>query len=278
MIVIADSGSSKTDWLFMSSEKEYIISTHGINPFFQQTDEIFATLSSTFTNDQKKEVSEVYFYGAGCIKGKTDQVVSEALKRVFPKALIAIEDDILGASRALLGKSSGIACILGTGTNSCLYNGSEIVDKVPTLGFILGDEGSGAYLGKLLINDYFKRAVPETLKQKMENELDLELADVLNSVYREEYPSRYLAKFSEFLSKNRNQNYIQNLIKRSFTDFFFRNIERYNDYQNYTVNFVGSIAYYYSDLLKEVAFTRKIKIGNIIDKPINGLKKFHTNL
>ena len=250
MIVIADSGSSKTDWLFMSSEKEYIISTHGINPFFQQTDEIFATLSSTFTNDQKKEVSEVYFYGAGCIKGKTDQIVSEALKRVFPKALIAVEDDILGASRALLGKSSGIACILGTGTNSCLYNGSEIVDKVPTLGFILGDEGSGAYLGKLLINDYFKRAVPETLKQKMESELHLELADVLNSVYREEYPSRYLAKFSEFLSKNRNQNYVQNLIKRSFTDFFFRNIERYNDYQNYTVNFVGSIAYYYSDLLK----------------------------
>ena len=278
MIVIADSGSSKTDWLFMSSEKEYIISTHGINPFFQQTDEIFATLSSTFTNDQKKEVSEVYFYGAGCIKGKTDQIVSEALKRVFPKALIAVEDDILGASRALLGKSSGIACILGTGTNSCLYNGSEIVDKVPTLGFILGDEGSGAYLGKLLLNDYFKRAVPETLKQKMENELHLELADVLNSVYREEYPSRYLAKFSEFISKNRNQNYVQNLIKRSFTDFFFRNIERYNDYQNYTVNFVGSIAYYYSDLLKEVAFNRKIEIGNIIDKPINGLKKFHTNI
>ncbi len=278
MIVIADSGSSKTDWLFMSSEKEYIISTHGINPFFQQTDEIFATLSSTFTNDQKKEVSEVYFYGAGCIKDKTDQVVSEALKRVFPKALIAVEDDILGASRALLGKSSGIACILGTGTNSCLYNGSEIVDKVPTLGFILGDEGSGAYLGKLLINDYFKRAVPETLKQKMESELHLELTDVLNSVYREEYPSRYLAKFSEFISKNKNQNYVQNLIKRSFTDFFFRNIERYNDYQNYTVNFVGSIAYYYSDLLKEVAFNRKIKIGNIIDKPINRLKKFHTNL
>ena len=278
MIVIADSGSSKTDWLFMSSEKEYIISTHGINPFFQQTDEIFATLSSTFTNDQKKEVSEVYFYGAGCIKGKTDQVVSEALKRVFPKALIAVEDDILGASRALLGKSSGIACILGTGTNSCLYNGSEIVDKVPTLGFILGDEGSGAYLGKLLINDYFKRAVPETLKQKMESELHLELTDVLNSVYREEYPSRYLAKFSEFISKNRNQNYVQNLIKRSFTDFFFRNIERYDDYQNYTVNFVGSIAYYYSDLLKEVAFNRKIEIGNIIDKPINGLKKFHTNI
>nr|WP_321357336.1 hypothetical protein [uncultured Draconibacterium sp.] len=278
MIVIADSGSSKTDWLFMSLEKEFIINTQGINPFFQQTEEIFATLSNTFTIDQKEEVSEVHFYGAGCIKGKTDHVVSDALTKVFPNASIAVEDDILGAARALLGKSSGIACILGTGTNSCLYNGSEIVDKVPTLGFILGDEGSGAYLGKLLMNDYFKRAVPEDMKQKMESELHLEMADVLNSVYRQEYPSRYLAKFSEFLSENRNHIYVQNLIKRSFTDFFFRNIERYNDYQNYTVNFVGSIAYHYSDLLKEVAFNRKIEIGNIIEKPINGLKKFHYNL
>lgn len=278
MIVIADSGSSKTDWLFLSPEKEFIISTHGINPFFQQTEEIFASLSGTFTNDQKEEVSEVHFYGAGCIKGKTDHVVSDALKRVFSKATISVEDDILGAARALLGRSSGIACILGTGTNSCLYNGSEITDKVPTLGFILGDEGSGAYLGKLLMNDYFKRAVPEDLKQKMESELHLEMADVLNSVYREAYPSRYLAKFSVFLNQNRNHIYVQNLIKRSFTDFFFRNIERYNNYQNYTVNFVGSIAYHYSDLLKEVAFNRKIEIGNIIDKPINGLKKFHTNL
>ena len=276
MIVIADSGSSKTDWLFMSPEKEYIISTHGINPFFQQTEEIFATLSSTFTNDQKEEVSEVYFYGAGCIKGKTDHFVADALKKVFPKASITVNDDILGAARALLGKSSGIACILGTGTNSCLYNGSEIIDKVPTLGFILGDEGSGAYLGKLLMNDYFKRAIPKDLKSKMEGELHLELADVLNAVYRQEYPSRYLAKFSEFLGKNKNHIYVQNLVKRSFTDFFFKNIERYNDYKNYNVNFVGSIAHHYSDLLKEVAFNRQIEVGNIIDKPINGLKTFHS--
>ncbi|QIA07883.1 hypothetical protein [Draconibacterium halophilum] len=220
----------------------------------------------------------MFFYGAGCIKGKTDHVVSEPLQKLFPEATVFVEDDILGAARALLGKSSGIACILGTGTNSCFYNGAEITDKVPTLGFILGDEGSGAYLGKLFINDYFKRAIPEDLKQKMENELHLKLADVLNAVYREEYPSRYLAKFSVFLSENKNHIYVQNLIKRSFTDFFFKNIERYNSFEKYTVNFVGSIAFHYSDLLKEVAFNREIRIGNIIDKPINGLKKYHTNL
>ena len=277
MIVIADSGSSKTDWLFLSSENEFSINSSGINPFFQQTEEIYATLSTTFKTVEKAEVSKVFFYGAGCIKDKTDYIVADALKKLFTNALVFVEDDILGAARALLGKSSGIACILGTGTNSCLYNGSEIVDKVPTLGFILGDEGSGAYLGKLFINDYFKRAIPEDLKQKMESELHLELADVLNAVYRQEYPSRYLAKFSAFLGINRNHIYVQNLIKRSFTDFFYKNIERYNDYKNYSVNFVGSIAYHYSDLLKEVAFNRNIKIGNIIDKPIEGLKKYHSN-
>ncbi|MDX8340127.1 hypothetical protein SLH46_13090 [Draconibacterium sp. IB214405] len=278
MIVIADSGSSKTDWLFISPEKEFSINSPGINPFFQQSDEIFATLSSTFNNINKETVSEVFFYGAGCIKGKNDHVVSDALQKLFTQASVFVEDDMLGAARAVLGNSTGITCILGTGANSCLYNGTEIIDKVPTLGFILGDEGSGAYLGKLFINDYFKRAIPVDLKQKMESELHLELADVLNSVYRQEYPSRYLAKFSAFLGQNKNHIYVQNLIKRSFTDFFFKNIERYDNYKNHSVNFVGSIAYHYSDLLKEVAFNRQIEIGNIIEKPINGLKKFHSNL
>ena len=277
MIVIADSGSSKTDWLLINSGKELTISSPGINPFFQQTEEIFATLSNTFKDNRNEEVTEVFFYGAGCIKGKTDLIVSAALQKLFPKAAVFVEDDILGAARALMGKSSGFACILGTGANSCLYNGTGIIDKVPTLGFILGDEGSGAYLGKLFMNDYFKRAIPEDFKPKIESELHLELADVLNSVYREEYPSRYLAKFSAFLGENKKHIYVQNLVKRSFTNFFFKNIERYNNYQNYSVNFAGSIAYHYADLLKEVAFNRNIEIGNIINKPINGLKKYHTN-
>lgn len=278
MIVIADSGSSKTDWLFRSSEEEFTINSAGINPFFQQAEEIYTALSSIFTPTTNQKVSNVYFYGAGCIKGKTDRVVEKALQQLFPKAGIFVEDDMLGAARAVLGKSSGIACILGTGANSCLYNGRDIIDKVPALGFILGDEGSGAYLGKLLLNDYFKRAIPNDLKQKMESVLHLELADVLNAVYRNKYPNRYLANFSTFLAENSKHIYVQNLIKRSFADFFIKNIERYENYQNYSVNFVGSIAYHYSGLLTEVALKRKIVIGNIIDKPINGLKTFHCNL
>jgi N-acetylglucosamine kinase-like BadF-type ATPase len=276
MIVIADSGASKTDWLLLDKSHESLLHSDGISPFYQNTDEIFNRQKSAFDSVPKDEVKEVFFYGSGCIKDKTDVIVADALSQIFPKAKINVEDDMLGAARALLGNDEGIACILGTGANSCHYNGKEIVDKVPTLGFILGDEGSGAHMGKLFLNDYFKRAIPEDLKEKIETELHLEIAEVLASVYREEYPSRYLANFSRFLHQNKNNIYTQNLIKRSFSEFFFRNVEHYTNYQNLQVNFSGSISFHHADLLREVAFDRNIKIGKIIEKPIEGLKTYHT--
>ncbi|MCY1719463.1 ATPase [Prolixibacteraceae bacterium Z1-6] len=277
MLIIADSGSSKTDWLFINGENTYNIQSPGINPFFQNMDEIIGNQKDLINDEFKAAASKLFFYGAGCIKGKTDKTVLDALSQIFPNAQIQVEDDMLGAARALLGNTKGIACILGTGANSCFYNGTKIMDKIPTLGFILGDEGSGAHIGKLFLNDYFKRAIPKDLKAKIDMELQLEMAGVLNSVYREEYPSRYLASFSTFLNKNINHTYTQNLIKKCFAEFFIRNIERYENYKNLQVNFVGSIAYHYSDLLKEVAFERGITVGKIICKPIEGLKRFHTN-
>uniref|UniRef100_UPI00321735B0 hypothetical protein n=1 Tax=uncultured Draconibacterium sp. TaxID=1573823 RepID=UPI00321735B0 len=278
MIVIADSGSSKTDWLFIHREHSTNIQTPGINPFFKNTEEIIENQNHLIKDEVKSGARQVFFYGAGCIKGKTDQTVSDALKQLFPNAEIQVEDDMLGAARALLGSTEGIACILGTGANSCYYDGTRILDKVPTLGFILGDEGSGAHIGKLFLNDYFKRAIPHDLKEVIDAELQLEMPEVLHSVYREEYPSRYLASFSTFLNKNRDNTYIQNLIKRSFSEFFVRNVERYNNFKNLKVNFVGSIAHHYSDLLKEVAAERGILIGKIISRPIEGLQLFHTNV
>lgn len=275
MIVIADSGSSKTDWLFLS-DTETRIESKGINPFFQNTEDIYNELNKAFYSIENKSVKKVYFYGAGCIKGKTDTIVYTALSQTFTGAEIYVEDDMLGAARSLLGKKKGIACILGTGANSCLYDGIQITDKVPTLGFILGDEGSGAHIGKLFLNEYFKRAIPEDFKQKVDKELALEWPDVLAAVYKGEYPSRFLASFSKFLGKNKNHLYTQSLIKRSFTEFFFRNVERYKNYNELRVNFVGSIAFYYADLLEEVALDRGITIGKIIEKPIEGLKQYHT--
>ncbi|WP_297086266.1 ATPase [uncultured Draconibacterium sp.] len=278
MIVIADSGSSKTDWLFIGKDKEISLESPGINPFFQNSEQVFTALSSALGHLPVSEVNAVYFYGAGCIKKKTDQVVHRALSLIFTNAHLEIEDDMLGGARALLGKQPGIACILGTGANSCFYNGEIIEDKVPTLGFILGDEGSGAHLGKLFLNDYFKRALPQELKNRADSNLQLNMPEVLAAVYRGEYPSRYLAGFSKFLKQNIAHVYIRNLVKRGFSEFFFRNVERYENYKSVRVSFVGSIAFFYADILKEVAVEREIQIGKIVEKPIEGLKHFHSNL
>ncbi len=279
MLLIADSGSTKTDWLLISDNDEMHIESPGINPFFQDAKEIHAILYPIFSEVSTGKITQVHFYGAGCIKGKTDMAVTEALEQIFGNASILVNDDMLGAARAVLGNTTGIACILGTGANSCLYDGNKIVDKVPTLGFILGDEGSGAHIGKLFLNDYFKRAIPADLQKKIERDLNPDMPEILSAVYKHEYPNRFLAAYSQFLSKHKKHIYIQNLIKRSFTEFCFRNIERYEQHKNLAVSFVGSIAYHYADLLKEVAFDRGITVGKIIKKPIDGLKHFHiTNI
>ncbi len=275
MIVIADSGSSKADWMFCEAGNETRFQTAGINPFFLNIEEIVEVLKEIDSLPESNQVTTVFYYGAGVIPGKTDRIVSEALERIFPQAEVIVADDMLGAARALLGNKTGIACILGTGANSCVYNGSEISDKIPPLGFILGDEGSGAHLGKLFLNDYFKRGLPADLRQKTVSELHPELTDVLQSVYRGEYPSRFLAAFTLFLGRHVDHLYVQKLLKRSFKAFFERNIERYPRYNLMTVSFTGSIAWHFSDVLKEVATARGITIGKIVEKPIDGLKLYH---
>lgn len=276
MILIADSGSSKTDWLLVKNNQlTGTIETPGINPYFQEQDEITNKLLPFFREETKSLVRNVYFYGAGCIKDQSDHIVINALKNIFPSAAIAVEDDMLGAARALLGKKEGIACILGTGSNSCKYNGTKITEKVPSLGFILGDEGSGAYMGKTFLNNYFKRIVPQDLTPLIESELKLEMPTVLAAVYRGEYPSKYLAGFSKFMLKNIEHPYFRNLIKSSFEAFMKKNVEQYEGFQRLQVNFVGSIAFHYQAILEEVARERHIRIGKILSKPINGLMEFH---
>ncbi|MDX9880779.1 MAG: ATPase [Prolixibacteraceae bacterium] len=276
MILIADSGSSKTDWLLINENQlTGTIETPGINPYFQKQDEILQKLSPFFREETKKSVRNVYFYGAGCIKNESDRIVIHALKNIFPLAEIAVEDDMLGAARALLGRKEGIACILGTGSNSCKYDGTKITEKVPSLGFILGDEGSGAYLGKTFLNNYFKREVPQDLYPLIENELKLEMPTVLAAVYRGEYPSRYLAGFSKFILKNIGHPYFKNLIQHGLEAFIEKNVERYEGFLHLPVNFAGSIAFHYRKNLEEVAREKHIRIGKILHKPIDGLMQYH---
>ncbi len=277
MILIADSGSTKTDWLLIQSGQTIKnFETAGINPFFHDTEEIKQALNEQFSTLPHSGIEQVHFYGAGCIKGETDHTVSNALKTLLPNSAVQIEDDMLGAARALLGKQNGIACILGTGANSCQFIEGKIVDKIPPLGYLLGDEGSGAYLGKTFLNDYFKRGIPKDLHEKIASELQLEWPKVLKAVYKEKSPNRYLASFSKFFYENKQHPYIKSLIKSGFEAFLSKNIERYNNVNEYPVCFVGSIASLYSDFLEEVFEDRGLQLGRILIKPIDGLKEFHS--
>jgi len=276
MILLADSGSTKTDWVIIfDNQIVRKLSTEGINPFFHNTESIYARLENEFSEEEKSKVRKIYFYGAGCIKNTNSHIVENALIQIFKYAEIEANDDMLGATRALFGNQPGIACILGTGANSCLYTRGEIIDKVPTLGYILGDEGSGAYLGRKLINHYFKRKLPIPLAQAFEKQYNPIQVQIQNAVYKEINPNRFLASFTPFLKENSQNGYIKKFLFDSFSDFFESNIMQYSNYQTYDIGFIGSIAYHFSEILNEVAENKKLKISFILEKPIDALIAYH---
>ncbi len=278
MRLIADSGSTKVDWRAIHSDGSIQeISTAGINPFFQTEEQIVYELQQHLVPDISASVNEIHFYGAGVTSGDKVQVLQNCFRKVFPKARANAYTDLLAAARALCGAKPGIAAILGTGANSCYYDGKEIVDNVPACGFILGDEGSGAVLGKKFISDYLKRQLPSDLNTLFDQKYNLNYGIVVERVYRQPFPNRYLATFSVFLNENRNHPYVEKLLKDSFTEFYTRNIMQY-DYKKYPVNIVGSVAFHYKDTLTEVASTLGLKIGKIIQSPIDGLAEYHKSI
>lgn len=275
MILIADSGSTKTDWRVIDHAGEGLkLSTPGINPFYQTTEEIVSILKESGFEVQS-QVSNVFFYGAGCAFEEKNKVVAEAIASFLPESEIEIQSDLVGAARALCNREAGIACILGTGSNSCFYDGNKIVENVSPLGFILGDEGSGAVMGKKLIADYLKEQMPLSLRKKFLDTYGVSNRDVLEAVYRKPFPNRYLAKFAPFLTSNIQNSYIHSLVADSFTDFIRRNIYRYASCYDLPVHFIGSVAFYLKDILEETAKKAKIRIGNIYKSPMDGLIKYH---
>ncbi len=276
MKLIADSGSTKTDWVLLSDNKVIReFKTEGMNPFFHTSESIYSILENEFSIFEKEKVEAVYFYGAGCIKNINSAVIETALNKLFKAAKIDANDDMLGATRALFGNDSGIACILGTGANSCLYVNGSILDKVPTLGYILGDEGSGAYLGRKLINHYFKRKLPTDLAQAFEKQYNPIQVSVQNAVYKEKNPNRYLASFCPFLFQNIENEYIIKFLYDSFLDFFESNIMKYKNFEEYKIGFIGSIAFYFKAILNEVANNKGLTINSILEKPIEALINYH---
>lgn len=276
MIIIADSGSTKTDWCIGSTKTDHqVVQTSGINPFHQSAGEIGKVIAHTLVPQMgdTTEITAIYFYGAGCTPEKSE-IVKQALQLSFPQAEISVESDLLGAAHALCGHDTGIACILGTGSNSCAYDGTKITNQVSPLGYILGDEGSGAVLGKRFISDCLKHQLPDDLTRQFLKEYELTSAQILDKVYRQPLANRFLASLTPFLSAHKDVAEIHALLLSCFTDFFQRNVMHYSP-GNSLVHFTGSIAYYFQEEVREAANRLNIKTGKIIKSPMEGLIDYH---
>ncbi len=277
MILIADSGSSKTDWSLLAPDNEIRnFQTIGMNPYFIDSEGIENELEKNllpYVNNQL--VSKVFFYGSGCSSLQKKDVIRESLEGFFRYADVEVEHDLLAAARALCGKNYGIACILGTGSNSCLYDGNTILENVPSLGYFFGDEGSGAYLGKVLINAYLRDELPTDLKQLFEARYQYRFDYILNAIYKQAFPNRFLASFSIFLSEQISHPYIYQLVFDAFDKFFYYQISHYSDFKDYSLNCTGSIGYRYKDVLLKVAEKWEVKVGEVCKTPMQGLINYH---
>ncbi|MDD2960772.1 MAG: ATPase [Muribaculaceae bacterium] len=278
MILIADCGSTKIDWCVLDGNEVVTqIFTCGMNALLMTEDQMYENIKNELMpNIKDLSIDEVYYYGAGCLFQEICSNVRNAIYRNIPAKNIHVDTDLLASARALCGNEPGIACILGTGSNSCYYNGEEIVDNVSPLGYILGDEGSGAVLGKLLVGDVLKKQLPEHLCRKFLEEYELDRMKIINRVYKEPFANRFLASVSPFLIKNIEEPAIHRLVLNAFKAFFVRNITHYANYKTFPVNFVGSIAIYYRAVLQEAATSIGVTIGTVIKSPMDGLIKYHS--
>lgn len=274
MRLIADSGSTKTHWSAVDEQQVWSYETEGVNPVLQSAEEVENSICSGI-GQKLSGVTEIHFYGAGCVAPMKDKVVS-ALKKSFPGAVVEVESDLLGAARSVLGRSAGVACILGTGSNSCLYDGEKMVGNTPSLGYILGDEGSGSYIGKRFVADYFKFQMPENLRLKFQEETGLDVPTIVDRVYRQPFGNRFVAQYTKFINQNIQDPYCEELVVDSFSQFLIRNIKPYGD-QTVPVSFVGSIAHYFRDQLQLAIENNGMKLGKILQSPIDGLLEYHLN-
>lgn len=278
-ILIAEAGSTKTNWSLLTSKYEGIkrFSTKGINPAIQSESEVLTVISEASNHYKNYKISNIHYFGAGCIDKELKNLIRNKLRLFGEQADIEVQSDLLGAARSLFGDSEGIACILGTGSNSCIYKNNRIVEKIPSLGYVLGDEGSGASLGKKLLNYIFKKQLSPSIINQFKAEYNLTLEDMIRKVYREPRPAAYLASFSSFLHKNLKESEIYDLVFEEFDSFIKKNVVNYPDYKNMMVGFVGSVAHYYSDILNAIAKKHDIQIVKIERDPMPSLEIYYSH-
>ncbi len=278
IILIADSGSTKTDWVLCNgSIIVKRIKTQGLNPTIQSSDEILAVLKAELAdNIDTTAPQKIFFYGAGCAYETANNRMKQALEAIFTTKEIEIYSDLLASARALCGHEEGIACILGTGSNSCLYDGKNIIDNTPSMGYILGDEGSGAHLGRQLVSDCVKKQLPKAIREKFMQEYNLDVATILERVYHTPLPNRWLASLTPFIQENKKNAEVHTMLKHCFTQFFQRNVMVYRR-SWLPIHISGGIGMNFSEEIRETAESLGLSVGNIVESPMEGLIKFHSN-
>ena len=276
MILIVDSGSFKTDWTFLSSSDKIQFQTIGLHPHFIDSRDVHNKLSEIgHIKKYKTQVRKIFFYGAGCNSEKNKDVIFQILKEIFSEAEIKINSDLLGAAKALFNKQSGIACILGTGSNCCFYDGENISNKTPSLGYILGDEGSGAYMGKLLLKKYLYSQLPANLENHLRNNYQLTQEKILQAVYNEPFPNRYIAQFSKFISEYKNEKAMSDIIHNSIEDFFINHILKITENKQNNIRFTGSVAWAFKDFIISIARKYNLSADHITQTPMEELIHLH---
>ena len=277
MILIADSGSTKTDWAVVDNGRQVVaMSTQGINPFHQDAENIATVIEEELLPKMGNiEPEGIFFYGSGCREDKVEMMCG-ILGKAFPQcARIEAQGDLLAAARAVCGEREGIACIMGTGANSCLYDGNRVVENTPPLGYILGDEGSGAVLGKLFVNALFKGQLPSELKDEWLEETGLSLNIIINKVYREPLANRFLASTSRFIHQHLSVEPLERMVVYNFREHFRRDVNQYGR-KDLTVGAIGSVAYYYREQLQKAATVEGYTLGKVMRSPMDGLVRYHS--
>lgn len=280
-LLIADSGSTKTTWCLLSAERKKIIHTQGISPYFLTPAQIREILENELLPaipSASQPITAVHYYGTGLGEASNRKLLSQVLQDVFKHSSVHVTHDLMGAARALCGHEKGIACILGTGSNSCYFNGGKIVKNNPGLGFILGDEGSGAFLGKKVVQYFLYKTFDEELQGLFEKKYATDKKSILENVYKKSFPNRYLASFTYFLHENRGHFMIENIIEDGLNEFFFHHICKYAESWKYPIHFTGGVAWAFKDVVLSLCKAYELTLGNILKAPMDGLIKYHRQL
>lgn len=275
--LIADSGATKAEWCLVNGGKVKTIFTQGISPYFLNTEQITDLLVKELKPKLKNvSVDEVFYYGTGCANPANAKSVKKAITNIVPGAKVAVTHDLMAAARALCGRKKGIACILGTGSNSCYFDGKKIVKNSPGLGYVLGDEGSGAYLGKKVIQYYLYGTFDDELMGRFDVTYTTNKAEILENVYKKPLPNRYLAGFARFLADNRGHYMIENIIEDGLNDFFFNHLCKYRETWTLPVSFAGSVAFGFKDVLQDLCNSYEFELGRVMKNPMEGLLEYHS--